>query len=216
MNELVYLKKDDAFTNSMIIAEGTGNDHNSITRLIRKYPDDFGKVDFMDLKSKNSKGGRPVKVYLLNEEQATLLVTYLDNSEIVREFKKDLVHQFYQMRKLLAEKSTSIWVDARKQGKLTRKSETDVIKELVEYAKTQGSTHADMLYVTYTKLANSLCGITKRDEATSVQLHNLSIFENLILSMIRSGIAADMDYKEIYKECKARCQQAKQIALIGV
>ena len=92
---------------------------------------------------------------------------------------------------------------------------SSVIKELVEYAKEQGSTHADMLYVTYSKLANSLCGIKSRDEATSYQLHNLSIFENLILTMIRSGIESGLDYKQIYKECKTRCVLAQQVAMIG-
>ena len=219
MNDLVYLKKNEAFTDSMVIAEGTGNQHHTITRLLRKYRKDFeeyGMLEFSDLKSINPKGGRPTKIYLLNEEQATLLVTYLDNTDIVREFKKNLVHQFFVMRKFLAEKQTTVWIEARQQGKLTRKAETDVIKELVEYAKAQGSTHADMLYMTYSKLANALCGIKSRDQATSSQLHDLSIFENLILSMIRKGIEANMNYKEIYKECKARCAAAQEIAMIGV
>lgn len=218
MNELVYLKRDEAFTDSLVIAEGTGNRHHAVSQLIRKYQSDFeeyGKLEFTHLKCRNSKGGRPTKVYLLNEEQATLLVTYLGNTDIVREFKKNLVHQFFVMRKFLAEKQTTVWIEARQQGKLTRKAETDVIKELVEYAKAQGSTHADMLYMTYSKLANTLCGIKSRDEATSSQLHDLSIFENLILSMIRNGIEANMDYKQIYKECKARCTAAQQIAMIG-
>ena len=216
MEELVYLKRDDAFTDSMIIAEGTGNQHESVVRILTKHRkdfEDFGKLEFADLKS--GKRGRPTKVYLLSEEQATLLVTYLDNTEVVRQFKKTLVHQFFVMRKFLAEKQTTVWLEARQQGMITRKAETDVIKELVEYAKAQGSTHADMLYMTYSKLANTLCGIKSRDQATSSQLHDLSIFENLILSMIRSGIEANMDYKQIYKECKARCNAAQQIAMIG-
>ena len=44
-------------------------------------------------------------------------------------------------------KSTQAWLETRQQGKLTRKAETDVIQKLVEYAKEQGSTHADMLYM---------------------------------------------------------------------
>lgn len=217
MNELVYLKRDDPFTDSMVIANATENQHQSVVAIIKKYRKDiesFGPLQFIDFKSTNPKGGRPTKVYILNEEQAMLLVTYLDNNEIVREFKKNLVHQFCEMRKFIAERHTTIWVEARTQGKLTRKNETDVIKELVEYAKQQGSTHADMLYITYSKLANTLCGVKKRDEATSYQLHNLSIFENLILSMIRAGIQNNMGYKDIYKTCKERCQQAKEIAMI--
>lgn len=151
MNELVFLKRNDVFTDSLVIAEGTGNEHTSITRLLRNYSGDFnefGEVLFMDFKSINKAEtrGRKQKVYLLNEMHATLLMTYLGNSEVVRAFKKELVKQFYQMRQLLLEKSTQQWLDTRYQGKLTRKAETDTIKRLVEYAKGQGSEHTDKLY----------------------------------------------------------------------
>jgi len=36
MNELVILEKDDIFTNSLIIAKGTGNQHKSVIALIKK------------------------------------------------------------------------------------------------------------------------------------------------------------------------------------
>lgn len=39
---------------------------------------------------------------MLNEQQATLLVTYMRNSEIVRAFKLELVKQFFEMRAALA------------------------------------------------------------------------------------------------------------------
>lgn len=54
MYELIEVKKDDIFTTSKIIAEGTNNQHESIVSIIRKYENDisdFGKVDFSDLKS---------------------------------------------------------------------------------------------------------------------------------------------------------------------
>ena len=72
-----------------------------------------------------------------------------------------------------------------------------------------------MLYMTYSKLANALAGVKNRDQATVMQLNNLSIFENIILQMIRSGIDKGLGYKEIYQECKARCSSAKNIAMIG-
>lgn len=102
--EMVTMKNHDVFTDSMVIAEGTGNDHQSITKLIRKYKKDFlvlGSVEFTDLKSINPKGGRPTRVYRLDETQASLLITFLDNTETVRKFKLELVRQFYAMRQLL-------------------------------------------------------------------------------------------------------------------
>ena len=39
------------------------------------------------LPSKNSKGGRPQEIYYLNEQQTTLLLTFMRNSDVVIEFK---------------------------------------------------------------------------------------------------------------------------------
>lgn len=218
MNELVYLKADEAFTDSLVIANGTDNQHSTVTKTIKRYRKDFenfGALRFSDSVSKNPKGGRPSRIYILNEQQATLLVTYLGNSEIVRQFKVELVRQFFEMRKFIAERHTELWVETRKQGTITRKSETDMIQQLVKYAREQGSEHANMLYLTYSKLANKLAGIKSRDNATVRQLNVLSIFENIILEMIRAGMEKGLNYKQIYKECKDRCEQAQQIAMIG-
>lgn len=218
MSNLVLLKNKDAFTTSLIIAEGTNNEHKSVAALIRKHKSDFeefGAIRFSDLKSLNPLGGRPQKVYLLNEQQATLLVTYLDNTEIVRQFKKELVRQFYDMRRLLLERQTQAWQETRYHGKLTRHAETDVLKELIDYAKDQGSQNADMLYVNYTRLANKMAGISKRDLASVMQLNNLTTIENIILRCIQLGIAEDKHYKQIYKECKRRLEDYQEIAFLG-
>jgi len=216
MNDLVYLKQDDVFTDSLVIAKGTGVAHRKIKESIRKHKNklkEFGRLSAPY--QAESSGGRPEEYYLLNEAQATFLVTLLKNTDVVVNFKAELVKQFFEMRKFIAERHTQEWIETRQQGKLIRRKETDVIQELIGYAKAQGSTHADMLYMTYSKLANAMCGVKGRDNATTYQLNNLTIFENLILQMIRSGIEADMNYKDIYKACKDRCIQAKEIAMIG-
>lgn len=50
---------------------------------------EFGKVRF---EMEPLESVQKEKVYLLNEKQATFLMTYLRNSEVVRKFKKNLVH----------------------------------------------------------------------------------------------------------------------------
>lgn len=217
MANLVELKGDDVFTTSLIIAEETGNKHKSVVALIKKHRsdfEDFGKICFSDLKSLNPKGGRPQRVYYLNEEQATLLVTYLDNNDIVRAFKKELVRQFYAMRKLLLERQTQAWQETRYQGKLTRKSETDVIKQLIEYAQGQGSQNADKLYLVYSRLANNMAGVSSRDAADVMQLNNLNTIENIILHCIQLGILEDKHYRQIYQDCKQRLASYQEIAFL--
>ena len=217
MADLVTINKNDVFTDSKVIADGTGNQNQSIIALIRKQRkrlERFGALRFIDLKSTNPQGGRPIKICYLNEQQATLLITFLDNTDIVADFKTELVRQFYEMRKIIFEKQTSTWIETRQQGKLTRKSETDVIQRLIEYAKNQGSEHAEMLYLTYSKLANKMAGIKSREEATVTQLNNLSLMENIILNCIQNGILMDKHYKVIYADCKRRLEAFKDIAYL--
>lgn len=136
------------------------------------------------------------------------------NTDVVIEFKARLVSEFYKMRQFILERKTQTWIETRKAGKLTRKAETDTIQKLVEYAKDQGSTHADMLYMTYSKLANKMAGISKRDEASVMQLNNLSLIENIILHVIDTGILTGKHYKEIYQDCKKRLETVKDLAFL--
>lgn len=219
MNELVKVIKNEVFTDSMVIAEGTGNEHNSVTRIIRNYKEDFedfGKIEFMDLKSKNPKGGRPIKIYLLNEQQSTLLMTYLGNSETVRNFKKELVRQFYAMRQYILERQTPHWQATRLESKSNRRMETDEIKQLVQYAKDNGSKNADRYYCNLSILANKAVGIdsNSRDTATAGQLNNLILIEHIIGEVIKEGILQSLYYKDIYKLCKQRIEQFKQLAYL--
>ena len=163
MDNLVILKGNDVFTDSWVIAEGTGNSHRAIKSIVNKYSDDFKEFGKLSYHSKwfenekqkkvfsdNSKEvGREktkIEVILLNEPQATLLITYLRNTEQVRRFKKNLVFEFYRMRDFIREKQTPAWQESRQTGITTRKKETDAIKRLCEYATAQGSKHPERLY----------------------------------------------------------------------
>jgi prophage antirepressor-like protein len=116
--------------------------------------------------------------------------------------------------KLVAEKQTLDWQETRHQGKLTRRSETDVIKDLVEYAKEQGSKNADKLYTVYSKLANNMAGISSREQSTISELNNLALVENIILHVIREGIILNKHYKEIYQDCKHRLVDFNRMAYL--
>lgn len=215
MYELVELKGNDVFTNSKVIADGTNNQHESVVAIIRKYEKDildFGNIDFSDLKS--GKRGQPERVYYLNEEQATFVITLLRNSKIVVKFKKELVRQFYAMRRFILEKQSKLWGETRIANKENRLKETDVIKLLVDYAKEQGSTHSDKLYVTYTKLAKSVIG-RNRDNITVSDLNNLTLVESIILQTIRIDMSMGMHYKDIYRDCKNRIEQFADITYLS-
>lgn len=215
MYELIKVKRNEVFTDSKVISEGTGNKHHAIQQLIQKYESDFSEFGKLAFEMRPTTSGQLEKVYVLNEEQATLLMTYLRNNPIVRKFKKNLVDQFYKMRRHILEKQSREWEETRKSSKENRLKETDIIKMLCDYAKEQGSTNSDMLYVTYTKLANTVIGC-KRDEADIQQLNNVTLVESIILQTIRIDMSIGMHYKDIYKDCKHRIDTFKDITYIGI
>ncbi|EAH7621215.1 hypothetical protein F7U25_08720 [Campylobacter coli] len=100
MNDLVYSLNGGLVTDQNKISTISKVDINSIQRLIRNYKQDlecFGKLGFeLQKTAKTNK-----KIYFLNEQQATLLLTYMKNSETVRSAKKILVSAFYQMKEKL-------------------------------------------------------------------------------------------------------------------
>ena len=217
--DLVEVRENDVFTNSKIIAEGTGNKHYAIRQIIQKYEEVFaktpelGKVTF---KMYSLESGQKEKVYLLNQGQAMFLMTLLRNdgvNGIVVKFKARLASEFIRMRKFINEKQSKLCIETRQANKDNRLKETDVIKLLAGYAKEQGSTHSDKLFLVYTKLAKTVTS-GKRDNMTVSEINNLTLAENIILQTIQAGMSAGMQYKDIYKVCKDRIEQFMGIAYL--
>lgn len=214
MEELVYLKNDEAVCDSLQVAEKFHKNHQHVLESIDKLTVENPTVAEM-FKSGSYKAGNGHvyrKIYM-NRDGFSLLAMGFTGKKAL-EWKLQYIKAFNQMECFIREKTTQTWVETRKAGKLTRKAETDTIQKLVEYAKSQGSTHADMLYMTYSKLANKMAGIQKRDEATVMQLNNLSLMENIILHVIDTGILTGKHYKEIYRDCKKRLETVKDLAFL--
>lgn len=219
MEELVYLsKKDEAVCSSLQVAEKFGKRHADVIRAINNLLENdstqncvrcFNKSSYTDAKGEK----RPM--YVMNRDGFTFLVMGFNGNK-ANEWKWQYIKAFNKMEELIKEKKSQKWIDERKAGKLTRKSETDTIKRLVEYAKEQGSTHSEMLYTVYSKLANSMAGVKSRDEATRRELNNLSLMEHIILCEIDKGIVANKPYKEIYKDCKERLETVKELAYLEI
>ena len=89
-------------TTSMRVANGTHNEHASVLRLIRGNLADFeefGRVGFEIAPFETAGGVQRREVAILNEEHATLLLTYMRNNDVVKDFKKRLVHAFAELRR---------------------------------------------------------------------------------------------------------------------
>lgn len=196
--ELVYMDgKKEPYTTHDIIAEHAEIDNISVRKLIEKHKKDlevFGVLSFEIHKpEKGSLGGRPRKVYRLNEQQATLLVTYLGNTEPVREFKKNLVKAFFELRNEVAE-----FRYQRALEKPKRKTLHDSIENWEQAPKHAHSTMNNLLLKAVTdrnakQLREERGGYNGIDSLTSDELEQYQAFEDMVIAMI----GLNMSYQEI-------------------
>jgi len=108
-NNIIETYENIPVVSHKIVAENTANQEVSIRNIINKYIDDFkvfGKLHFKNEPITNTKNRvNNLVTYYLNEQQATLLLTYLKNTSIVRKFKIELVKAFYNLKQELKDKS---------------------------------------------------------------------------------------------------------------
>lgn len=214
MNELITIRKDQAVTSSLKVAEMFHKNHAHVLRDIEALDcsSNFRESNF-GLSSYKSEQNKRLPMYYMTKDGFTFLVMGYRGKKAAG-FKEDYIKAFNLMEKTLKEKQTASWLKTRQEGMITRKAETDIIQKLVEYAKEQGSTHADMLYIAYTKLANRIIGVESRESATTMQLNNLTLAEHIILNRIRNGIATNKHYKDIYKDCKKQLELFSDVAML--
>lgn len=207
MNELqtvgkvVFLAPNDRepFTTSEVIAERAEVKHHAVQQMIQTYEKRLRSFGFLAFEMRKSDGrGRPKKVYHLNEQQATFLMTLLKNTDVVVAFKEELVRQFFAMRQELYRCQT-----IKTERRVIRRNVTDAIKALPE------TPHKKFKYAQYTNLAYmTAIGKTARairkergakqtavasDFLTSAELAAVADVENRIGVMIDAGF----DYQTI-------------------
>lgn len=195
---LVYLDgKKEPYTTNEIIAEYAEIDRISVRKLIENHKEDlevFGVLSFEIHKpSKGSLGGRPRKIYHLNEQQATLLITYLDNTKPVREFKVALVKAFFEMRDELSKIR-----EQRALEKPTHKTLNEAISKWDNAPKMAFPTVNNLLLKLSTgknkaKLTEDRGSKTGLDCLTSVELAKYQAYEKAVISMIE----LNMEYSVI-------------------
>ena len=105
--KLVDVKDAQPQTTTLQIALGLGLQHASVIKLVRTYRPDF--AEFSPIRFEIRKGealpqggfAKATEYAVLDEQQATFLMTLLKNSPRVIGFKKALVKAFFEARTLL-------------------------------------------------------------------------------------------------------------------
>ena len=186
--------KKEPYTTSEIIAECAEVQHHTITRLVRENKIDFEALGILGFKiHKLDKRGQPKKIYILNEQQATLLITYLKNTEPVRRFKMNLVRAFFEMREELSK-----FRILRELEKPKRKTLHDSIETWGAKPKHAHSTMNNLLLKAVTdmnakQLVKNRKGFNGIDSLTSEELEKYQALEDMVIAMIE----LNMNYQDI-------------------
>ena len=199
MNNLVFLEPNkidsEPFTTSKVVAEVTCVSHRYIKKQISQRENELKQFGLLVAHATESTGGRPEEITRLNEQQATVLITFLKNTPVVIAFKVELVKQFFAMRAELNRRHIG-----RAQLKPIRRELTDVIKQ-VDSSPWAYKKYTDLAYMTVMgktakKLREERSAPPKAkavDYMTADELHSVTEMQYRIAVLLETG----MDYATI-------------------
>lgn len=221
MNKLVRMKNNEPITDTLIISKGVGNHHKNVMELLRNYSHTKTLSTFKTEKVSN--GGRPVEYAILNETQATFLITLMRNNEKVVDFKEKLSIAFINQRKiiqqLISQQAQPTWINVRKDGKVIVNQKSDVIDTFIKYAIKQGSNSAKWYHANFAKMENQAMFIFEqkypnmREVLTIKQLMQVATADDIIEKAIKEGMEQELFYKDVFKLAKERI--IKYVEIIG-
>lgn len=214
MNDLVKITRKQVICTSKDVSKNFRKRHDHVLRAIENMKKDlpnFGEM-FFEIKT-TDEYGRDQRAYLMNRDGFTLLAMGFTGKKALQ-WKLKYIAAFNEMEKILMQRASVEWKEARLLGKEARREETDEIKELISYAEGQGSTHAGFLYITYSKLVKKMLGIESRETADTLTLSRAAEMERIIRRVIKDGIEAGDGYKSIYQAAKQRLLAFREIAYL--
>lgn len=184
MNDLVFMHglNEEPYTTDKIIAKCSNNSLHAVKVLIYNHKNDLEEFGILSFEMTKLPGrGRPQKTYHLNEQQSTLLITYLDNTPQVNQFKKNLVREFYRMKKELTARQINRAIE-----KPQRQSLMDAVKSWPNANQWSYRNMTQLLLKRATGLTanqikhqrhvdNSLDGLTVKEQERYTQLENIAI-----------------------------------------
>lgn len=94
IDDLVEIRRQAAVTTSLAVADGGEVQHKNVLAMVRRYKVEFEEFGEIAFETRFNPQGRSTEIALLNEDQATYLITLLRNTDIVRAFKRRLVKAF--------------------------------------------------------------------------------------------------------------------------
>lgn len=217
-NIIIFEKDNKSQTSSLNIAAVFGKNHKSVLRAIRNLEcsEDFIRRNFAPVEYIDEKGeSRPY--YEMTKDGYSFLALGFTGKDAA-EWKEKYIAKFNEHAEEVLEnrewnlrKASAEWQAARLEGKTIRRQETDVIKQFVEYATGQGSTHANKYYISISQMENKALfflekAIKKpnniRELLEAFQLMQLGVADKMVADTLKKGMNDNLHYKEIYQLAK--------------
>lgn len=206
--DLSKASNENFYTTTEIIAERTGNTFKAVSDLVRRYRDKLEEVAplrFSVLKKLNPQGGRPTKIYHLNEQQTLFFIPLLGNTPAVVQFKFELAKAFVTMRNELQARQIARAVE-KPQGKTLHQAITEW-GHFLRHGNMWHTIIRTLLATTVTGL--TLKGIKSRDDdwrkektlldlLTLEEMERYKLLEGIVIAMIMAG----SDYDPIKQAIK--------------
>lgn len=225
MNELVTLMQGEPTTTSLKVADKFEKRHNNVLRAIENLLSTDLKDEGTALKNEHGEPNIGAKdgdfeprfwattyqdvtgvrrpMYKMNLAGFMILTMGFNGKEAIL-WKKKFVAAFLRMYKILSQRASVEWQETRLLGKQVRREETNEIQRFIEYAKAQGSTHADKYYIHFSNLVKNALDLGKRDDADTLTLLRASEMERIVRHVLRDGMETGAPYKDCFKTAKAR------------
>lgn len=229
---LVSVERGFVFCDSHMIAEKFDVDHNKVVRTIKNFIDRFDRIK-VDMKSTLNLKNPPVFKETEKEYRGQIFNGYEMNKtafeHISTKFKTDLalewqlkfIDAFDSMERTISQianqKANAEWLEARKAGKFIRREETDIVKQFVEYATSQGSKNAHHYYSNISKMENKALFLLDqkynniRELLDMGQLMMISVADKIVSKALKEGMKNGLYYKDIYQNAK---QNIELLAII--
>jgi len=214
--QLVECKKDEIYCDTGLIARKFGMQHakvaSAMKTLIPKL-EDFRVPGFhpkFEVEEREYRGTK-YTAYLLNRDCFILLGMRFD-TKLARQWQGKFIAAFNEMEQRIISADLNskdqFWIGQRNHGKIARIEETDIIKEFVEYATSQGSKSANYYYKHITNATYKALGLMVqskpklRDTMDFYEISELLLAERLAKNAIKKYMELGRHYKDIYTSVK--------------
>jgi len=175
-----------------------------LAKVKEKYKTEFNNSNVRETYIRNFKEPLPNRGMKFIKPQAVYQICFRSNKPEAVEFTEwvsEVIELIRNNGYYIATEKDDIWLGTREDSKEVRKDETNMIKEFVEYAKSQGSSKPNWYYKHFTNLVRKKLEIPrelKRDDMSQKTLRDIQALETIISMKLNTLLAKDKGYKEIY------------------